>query len=341
MARLSPADAVLPPIPFGESIAETSTSVRDYQERIARVVSNLRSYEPLGNPTEFRERSCVVTSGGLRMIASANTPLAVEVGESTQTFLMIPFHGSTTFWLEHYRSAWAEGEYAAYLPSLGSAGGSATGDVRSSLILELDPERISATAHAMTGRPHDPAPVLRLEEPQGLALRLGRHSFDASLRELCRTVDACLGDPRALDLEGVDDAFYRTVVTMLAPQRFLDAPGRWRLTAGGVSVRRACEYMEVHLTEPITLTQLEQASGVQARALQLAFQRQLGCTPLEWLRARRLELARVRLLSAPPAATVAATALACGFTKVSDFSRWYAARYGEKPSTTLARSLRH
>ncbi|SDU77856.1 AraC family transcriptional regulator [Jiangella alkaliphila] len=102
-------------------------------------------------------------------------------------------------------------------------------------------------------------------------------------------------------------------------------------------LRRAAAYIEEHAAEPITLTDIAAAAGVGARALQYAFGRHLGTTPLAYLRAVRLEHAHHALQAGDPAAgaTVATIAASWGFGKPSRFAADYRQRYGQPPSRTL------
>lgn len=108
-------------------------------------------------------------------------------------------------------------------------------------------------------------------------------------------------------------------------------------SSGSQSVRRACDYIRAHAAEPISLSELAARLGVGLRALQLAFRREVGCSPREYLMTCRLEVARSRLLAANEGATVTQIALECGFSDMTVFSRRYREQFGEKPSETLRR----
>jgi AraC-like DNA-binding protein len=102
-------------------------------------------------------------------------------------------------------------------------------------------------------------------------------------------------------------------------------------------VRRAEAYLEANAHEPVALADLAAVTGVGVRTLNAAFRAHRGYSPMAFLRARRFELARRRLL-APSATTVAAVALSCGFEHLGRFSVSYRARFGESPLQTLRRS---
>ena len=88
----------------------------------------------------------------------------------------------------------------------------------------------------------------------------------------------------------------------------------------------------------ITLTDLTGIAGVSTRALQTSFRRFRNTTPMAYLRAIRLELARTDLANAGwQGSSVAAVANAVGFGNLGRFARDYQARFGELPSHTLHR----
>jgi AraC-like DNA-binding protein len=102
------------------------------------------------------------------------------------------------------------------------------------------------------------------------------------------------------------------------------------------AVARAEEYMAANACEPITSADVAAVAGVGARALYAAFHAHRGYSPMTFLRERRFELARARLLAAPHS-TVGAVALDAGFEHLGRFSVGYRQRYGETPTETLRR----
>ena len=101
-------------------------------------------------------------------------------------------------------------------------------------------------------------------------------------------------------------------------------------------VRRAAEFIEAHAERPITMAELTQVTRVSARSLQAGFLKHRGCSPLEFMRARRLERSRMRLLT-DDTSSVTEVAHDVGFTHLGRFSLEYKARFGESPTQTLAR----
>jgi len=104
-------------------------------------------------------------------------------------------------------------------------------------------------------------------------------------------------------------------------------------------VRRAEEYIEANAHGPLTAVDLAAAAGIGVRALAAAFRKHRGCSPMDFVRQRRFELARQRLLAAP-ATTVAEVALSSGFEHLGRFSVAYRSRFGESAADTLRRARR-
>lgn len=107
--------------------------------------------------------------------------------------------------------------------------------------------------------------------------------------------------------------------------------------SGRIAVRRAIEFIEVHLAEPITLSDIASYVRMSPRSIQAGFREDLDTTPIAFIRERRLDAARQALLEAIPGDGVTVTGVASrwGFTHLGNFSIVYRQRFGESPSQTL------
>ncbi|HEY7488355.1 MAG TPA: AraC family transcriptional regulator [Streptosporangiaceae bacterium] len=104
-------------------------------------------------------------------------------------------------------------------------------------------------------------------------------------------------------------------------------------------VRRVVELIESAPETAFTVADLAECAGVSERSLHAAFRRQLGTSPMAYVRRRRLEQAHDELLRLDPALGVKVTdvALRYGFAHTGRFAAAYRARFGEPPSATLRR----
>jgi AraC-like DNA-binding protein len=108
---------------------------------------------------------------------------------------------------------------------------------------------------------------------------------------------------------------------------------------GPAALRRAVAFIDANAERAVTLSDVAAAAGTGPRALQSAFRRHYGTTPLGYARRVRLEHAHRALQAADPARgdTVAAVAIRWGFAKPDRFAAYYRDAYGTLPSHTLRR----
>ncbi|MFE1316165.1 AraC family transcriptional regulator [Kitasatospora phosalacinea] len=105
------------------------------------------------------------------------------------------------------------------------------------------------------------------------------------------------------------------------------------------TLRRALTWIDAHADQDVTLADIARAAYVTPRALQYAFRRHLGTTPLAHLRHVRLQAAHRELLAADPrTTTVTKIALHWGFAHQGHFAAHYRTTFGTTPSTTLHRN---
>lgn len=108
---------------------------------------------------------------------------------------------------------------------------------------------------------------------------------------------------------------------------------RWTLTT------RALDRIDGWGSHYETVAALSKSIGCSSRALQLAFHTSLGMTPLQYILARRLQLARRALLqAAPDQETVTHIATDHEFFHFGRFSQYYKNLFGELPSDSLSKS---
>lgn len=143
----------------------------------------------------------------------------------------------------------------------------------------------------------------------------------------------------ALTDRRVVKGFEQTLVTMLlAGLHHSESEDYARpvAVAAPYYVKRAENFIRVHLNEELTVDSIAAAAGVSARSMFYGFKRWRDTTPMAFVRNARLDLARKELEKARcTGSTVSHAAINAGFTNFSQFSKIYKARFGETPSATL------
>ncbi|MCO8272143.1 AraC family transcriptional regulator [Actinoplanes sp. TRM 88003] len=124
-----------------------------------------------------------------------------------------------------------------------------------------------------------------------------------------------------------------TVLTVFPNTAMTGEPRGDSGVVGPAVLRRATSFIEEHPANPLTVAEIADAAGVGIRALQTAFRRHLGVTPMAYLRRVRLDHVHRELRAG--GVTVQDSARRWGFANLGRFAAEYRAEYGETPSQTL------
>ncbi|HEX5249066.1 MAG TPA: AraC family transcriptional regulator [Gaiellales bacterium] len=235
-----------------------------------------------------------------------------------------------TFEIEHGENVYRYGPADLFIANHPSADfASSTHDIR---VLTTTVPISLLNEMTNTDPDHESAPVefLSYTPMKGTAQRW---------RAVCRFVDGLLDDADAAAAPLVVGAAARLIAaTALAtfPNTAVTTPTR---DDGPDSrpgtLRRAVAFIEANPDLDITLQDIARAAYVTPRAVQLAFRRQAGTTPMAYLRRVRLDCAHQDLQEAADGLTVTDVAYRWGFASPSRFAQHYRDAYGTKPSDTL------
>lgn len=331
---MTPRTQPLAPLPFGEASAKAFNDVASCTDFLGRLPGAPSRFDAIGGEKDFRIRFRPIALPGVSLFAGTSSPKTVD-HESGRVAVVIPFGDCACVirsGRQEYR--WASPHHAFFIP----AGHHIEAESTAGAFLRLDIESsplVSAAAGLAGVGPR--RRTLAIEEPRIVSMKARGTDWLPVIRSICANVDALNCDPRRLAAAGVDDSVLRVVALMLQPEAFLE-DGQNRSLARGVDLDPLLERMMACLTGRITMSDLEAWSDRSARSIQLAFQKRFGMSPLQWVRDRRLDLVRDRLLTAAPDATVKDIALACGISRMATLIPDYTRRFGELPSETLRKN---
>jgi transcriptional regulator GlxA family with amidase domain len=106
-----------------------------------------------------------------------------------------------------------------------------------------------------------------------------------------------------------------------------------------LALRIAIEIIEAEAHMPLTVSSIAARSYVSVRSLQEGFKREMGVSPMAYLREVRLRRAHQALLECDPTrSTVGSVANRWGFTNLGRFRAFHINRYGESPMATMRRT---
>ncbi len=190
--------------------------------------------------------------------------------------------------------------------------------------------------------------VVQREELFGLAERQGIElNLDASntnprlcssarqLEELTLLVSRILAARSDMDTEIHKDLLVQQLLQLLGNAEINESviPSYRHRKA---VVDRVRDYLHTAGDLPVTITSLCELACVSRRTLQYSFESILGISPVQFLRATRLNRVRRQLLSCHDT-SIADAAASQGFYHLSQFATDYKRLFGERPSDTIKR----
>ncbi|MDE1182144.1 AraC family transcriptional regulator [Paraburkholderia sp.] len=139
-----------------------------------------------------------------------------------------------------------------------------------------------------------------------------------------QTHDAALG-------KVFTDSVSLAIVSRLVATQFAAAPAQSRDAAAlpAWRVRRAIDYVDAHLAEPIGLAEMAESTGLTRMHFAAQFRRATGMRPHEYLLRRRIEHAQSLLRTSPH--NVLDVALSCGFRSQAHFTTVFKRFTGDTP----------
>jgi AraC-like DNA-binding protein len=119
------------------------------------------------------------------------------------------------------------------------------------------------------------------------------------------------------------------------PHNYTGSLQRQNAAAAPGNVRRAEAFIEANACLPLSVAEIAEAAGCGVRALQIAFHRFRGTTPMRVLQRARLEQARTEMLRPGQTQSLARISAEYGFSSPTQFAQFFRRQYGVYPSQML------
>ena len=165
------------------------------------------------------------------------------------------------------------------------------------------------------------------------------HGAGATIRRMLDSLFTELEHPDSLLTNKVAIQSYEEHLALSVllglPHNYSETLLRRRAAAAPANVRRAEEFMRANVCSPLTIEVIAAAAKCSVRALQLAFRRFRGTTPMAALQQLRLEAARTEMMGLKHAQSLARIAAEHGFSNPSRFAQLFRRTYGAYPSEAL------
>lgn len=301
-------------------------------------IAPVRICEPLVSSLPFQNDTAVLPLGAVMVLATQGSAITLTTENHPFAQLMLPYRGWGVWRIERDRYENPVGDSVLYLPP---APIHLENNITSGVALNLNPEALFQTALTMAGpegvppdwlRRFQQPKLLQLNAPESAWLINGLYALLLSLNQLTSLPGSDLSRLR------FDDVILRMVVLLLLPelQRLESRP---KAAAPAAAARKKLEalleWIEAHLEGPIGLSDLERQGHWSRRTLQYAFRDACGCSPMQWVRRRRLHRAMQRLTNPRPGDTITGIGRSVGFPSAVAFSRDFRRQYGCTPSSVF------
>lgn len=298
----------------------------------------VRICEPQQAGLPFRNDSAILNLGQVVVVATQGSAITLETQQHPFAQLLIPYRGWGLWTLDNAGFENPFGESVLYLPP---APLSLQNDTTSGVAINLDPAALLATALTMAG-PEGLSPhrLSVFQQPKRLLMGdPGSAQLIHGLYSLLWTLHQLTGSPGTdVELLRFDDVLMRMVVLLLLPELQQDPPGsraqESKADAQG-KLQALFDWIDGHLESPIGLSDLEAQAHWSRRTLQYAFQNACGCSPMQWVKRRRLQRAMQRLKNPQPGDCISSVARSVGFASPVAFGREFRRVYGCTPSSLL------
>lgn len=318
------------------SYVQHTTTDRDEAERVISRLYLPNELDLIGDSAPLGMAVSAMTLGAVTAARLAyGRPVRLRTADAENFHVNLPLHGRAT-------SSSGSGELVSTSPgeglvfSPGAPAEIAWSRGCEQLCLMISRARLEGEFEKMLGRSLSDRLVFDFNATQhnGVAQRL-RTVLSLVVGELERPTDVSRNPLVARHVEGlVVDG-----LLLCHPHNHSHAAHRTGPTGSRSAVRRAVELMEEGPSEPWTTVRLAVEVHLSPRALQEGFRRDLGTTPMTYLRGVRLRRAREVLSAADrETTTVSAVARSLGVFHQSRFAAVYRQTFGEMPSETLNRS---
>jgi AraC-like DNA-binding protein len=329
----------LPPLPFGEELATTIDNFDYFKKWLYSFTNSIVNLKCLEKNNEFKVKSFELDINGLIITSIASTPQYGEfLADPSNPTLLIPFSGEVERIINNEKIKQMGGKHASVTGFQNYIGTELTNT--SWLMFSLDLVKLEKTAQSMLGEKISLSD-LNLYDPYPISLQYYTVNFMNKFKHLCILIQTYLkysNYKNILESLNIDDLIYRQIVMLLRADLFFeykDLQNQSNNTISNKVIKDILEFVDSHIYEKITLSDLEHISNMSSRNIQLIFKKELRMSPLTFIREHRLELVHKKLKNADKKDTVTSIAIAYGFHNHSQFTKYYSNKFGVLPSQTL------
>jgi transcriptional regulator GlxA family with amidase domain len=151
-----------------------------------------------------------------------------------------------------------------------------------------------------------------------------------SIQSILSSIDTVIANNLPLHLFGYDDCLYRVFASILNPSIVKENQSNLKQYENeDLKLKNLCDYIDNNITNPISLTNLEEQTGLKARSLNYLFLKKYSKPPMVFVRERRLDAVRKYILKSKSKMEAHNLAKLFCFPSGHLLAKYYYANFGE------------
>lgn len=327
-------------LPFGKALASTFESEPEFLALLQRHGRPVVEFNFTG--AKRGASATGVRIGDLVVMAACSEPFHARCAADPQLAFILPVAGSGKIRSRASSLDWKASKtiiinsYDEELEIFGST--------CSAVVLRPSPGKlVDALAGAISDghgpRGADPEDIRKRLLARGPVIDDGRTwsiDYFSAIMKVVELVDDCGCDEALLARIGLEDVLNRLLARLALEQAH--GAGKHGETQGKPRSTRAvdliCDRIRSTIGNPMSISQMEELTGLTGRALNYAFRSRFSCSPQEWQRNFLLDHARQLLKDPHYTGSVKSLSYELGFSSPSSFAAHYRQRFGERPSVS-------
>ena len=318
-------------IAFNDTKVNISNDIKMMADKVSSLIPVIHAFSALKEGEDFGLKMSQMTINGLNLIAYAQSGIYLERDDCKGFDLLIPMEGQNHTVVGRTKYQFNAGE-TAFLAASERRQSTLR---RNGVNIGLNADRLNKTCASIMGVEDKKVIDLNIRTP---SLQHNKIKFSILFKSIFNHIDFVDGNKKILNRLLLDDYLYRLCAALLHPELFLVGN---TFNGKEPQVRQElgllCEWMNGHIQQPISLTQMEEQSGLSSRVLQYSFKKSFGMRPVEWLRKQRIHAAHAILMKSDKKINITELSYDLCFSSQSEFGRYYKKEFGETPSDTIKR----
>ena len=324
----------LPNLLFGDTQAFTQRNFYTLVDHFSDVID--KADFDTSNTADFIYKGCALMMDGLMLYHSVISNFQVN-SHAEQYTLSLVLAGESRVQNGHRNYQLSPNQALLTPPQIPLLRAVNPNSLSVNLCISFDLKRLNQVSLTMQG--DDGLPVTQTHL-RTVELHYGPINLRQLFIQLIQQIDAYASNTTLLQHAGFDDQMYRLLAITLQPEVFLKnhlSHTEYLATQRRDILATFERYVEEHLHAHLSLTEIERRLGVSARTLQYACLKRHNCSPMTYIRNRKLDYAYEYLLRSPKEIKLSELAAQLFFSNQSQFSRHFRERFGFLPSELKTR----